>query len=84
MHMAKTAKPPTPVARLDAIIAGYERLRAEADAIIDAHVEELRETHPGTPAARLRSQEIMKGAGSTLNIAAAMKLIRKTLAGESA
>jgi hypothetical protein len=84
MHMAKTAKSPNPVARLDAIIAGYERLRAEADAIIDAHVEELRETHPGIPAASLRTLEIMNRAGSTLNIAAAMKLIRKTLVGESA
>jgi hypothetical protein len=84
MDMSKTAKLLNPVARLDAIIAGYERLRAEADAIIDAHVEELRETYPGIPAARLRSLEIMNRAGSTLNIAAAMRLIRKTLVGESA
>ena len=84
MHMFRTAKSPNPVARLDAIIADYERLREEADAIIGAHVEELRETHPGIPAASLRSLEIMNRAGSTLNIAAAMKLIRKTLVGESA
>jgi hypothetical protein len=82
MHMSKTAKSPNPVARLDAIIAGYERLRAEADAIIDAHVEELRETHPGIPAASLRALEITNRAGSTVNIAAALRLIRKTLVGE--
>jgi hypothetical protein len=82
MHMVKTAKPPNPVARLDAIIAGYERLREEADAIIDAYVEELRETHPGIPAASLRVLAITNRAGSAMNVAAAMKLIRKTLVGE--
>jgi hypothetical protein len=82
MDMSNTAKSPNPVARLDAIIAGYERLRAEADAIIDAHVEELRETHPGIPAASLRALEIANRAGSTMNVAAALKLIRKTLVGE--
>ena len=82
MDMSNTAKSPNPVARLDAIIAGYERLRAEADAIIDAHVEELRETHPGSPAASLRALEIANRAGSTMNVAAALKLIRKTLVGE--
>jgi len=83
MHMVKTAKPPNPVARLDAIIAGYERLREEADAIIDAYVEELRETHPGIPAASLRARQITNRAGSTMNVAAAMKLIRKTLVGDA-
>jgi hypothetical protein len=84
MHMAKTAKPPNPVARLDAIIADCERVRQEADAIIDAYVEELRETQPGIPAASLRSLAITNRAGSTMNVAAAMRLIRKTLVGESA
>ena len=82
MHMSKTAKPPNTVARLDAIIAGYERLRKEADEIIDAYVEELRETCPGVPTANLRALGITNRAGSALNIAAAMKLIRKTLVGE--
>jgi hypothetical protein len=79
MHMSKTAKSPNPTARLDAIIAGYEQLREEADEIIDAYVAELRERHPGIPAATLRSLEITNRAGSALNIAAAMKLIRKVL-----
>jgi hypothetical protein len=82
MHMGKTAKSPNPVARLDAIIANCARVRQEADAIIDAYVEELREDHPGVPAASLRSLAITNRAGSTLNIAAAMRLIRKTLVGE--
>jgi hypothetical protein len=84
MHMSRTAKSPNPVARLDAIIAGYERLQKEADEIIDAYVEELRETQPGIPAASLRSLAITNRAGSTINVAAAMRLIRKTLVGESA
>jgi hypothetical protein len=84
MHMGKTAKSPNPVARLDAIIADCDRVRQEADAIIDAYVEELRETNPGIPAASLRSLAIANRAGSTMNIAAAMRLIRKTLVGESA
>jgi hypothetical protein len=79
MHMSKTAKSPGPAAHLDAIIAGYERLREEADEIIDAYVEELRERHPGVPASTLRSREINNRAGSMLNIAAAMKLIRRNL-----
>jgi hypothetical protein len=77
--MSKTAKSPNPVARLDAIIGNWEQLREEADVIIDAYVEELRETHPGIPAASLRTLEITNRAGSTMNVAAAMKLIRKTL-----
>jgi hypothetical protein len=84
MHMVKTAKSPNPVARLDAIIADCERVRQEADAIIDAYVEELRETHPGMSAASLRSRGITNRAGSTLDVAAAMRLIRQTLAGERA
>jgi hypothetical protein len=82
MYMGKTAKSPNPVAHLDAIIADCDRVRQEADAIIDAYVEELREDHPGVPAASLRSLAITNRAGSTLNIAAAMRLIRKTLVGE--
>jgi hypothetical protein len=84
MHMSRTAKSPNPVARLDAIIADYDRVREEADKIIDAYVEELRETHPGVPAASLRSLAITNRAGSTMNVAAAMRLIRKTLVGGSA
>jgi hypothetical protein len=79
MHMSKTAKSPNPTARLDSIIASYERLRQEADEIIDAYVAELRERHPGIPAATLRGLEITNRAGSTLNISAAMKLIRNVL-----
>jgi hypothetical protein len=82
MHMGKTAKSPNSVAHLDAIIADCDRVRQEADAIIDAYVEELREDYPGVPAASLRSLAITNRAGSTLNIAAAMRLIRKTFVRE--
>jgi hypothetical protein len=81
--MDKTAKRPNPVARLDAIIADSQRVRQEADVIIEAYVEELRETHPGIPAASLRYRFITGPAGSTLDVAAAMRLIRKTIVGES-
>jgi hypothetical protein len=81
--MTKTAERPNPVARLDAIIADWQRLQQDAGEIIDAYVDELRETHPGVPAASLRSRAITSRAGSTMDIAAAMRLIRKTLVGES-
>jgi hypothetical protein len=84
MHMSKTAKSPNPVARLDALIGTGERLREEADEIIDAYVEELHETCPDIPAADLRARRVTNRAGSTMNVAAAMRLIRKTLVGESA
>jgi hypothetical protein len=74
--MVKTAKRPNPVARLDAIIADWQRVRQEANEIIDAYVEELRERHPGVPAASLRSRAITSRAGSTMDVAAAMRLIR--------
>ena len=81
--MTKTAKRPNPVARLDAIVADWQRVRQEADTIIDAYVDELRARHPSTPASDLRFRFITGRAGSTLDVAAAMQLIRKTIIGES-
>ena len=83
MATVKTAKSPNPVARLDRIIGDCERVRQEADVIIDAYVDELRERHPGVPDSSLRFQMIANRAGSTLNIAAAMRLIRSTLVRDS-
>jgi hypothetical protein len=82
--MTKTAERPNPVARLDAIIADWQRLQQDAGEIIDAYVDELRETHPGVPAASLRNRAITSRAGSTMDVAAAMRLIRKTIVRETA
>jgi hypothetical protein len=77
--MQQAAKKPNPVARLDEIIATIERCREEADEIIDQHVKVLRELCPGVPASSLRACEITNRAGTTLDIAAALRLVRETL-----
>jgi|RhiMetdeSRZDD1v2_1073273.scaffolds.fasta_scaffold175759_2 hypothetical protein len=78
MNMSKTAKSPNPFARLDAIIETVERCREEADEIIDSHVAFLREMNPGVPVSTLRTREITARAGSTLDIAAALKIVRQS------
>jgi len=77
--MPKPAKSPNPVARLDAIITDWERLQDEANAIIDAFVEEMRETTPGVPASSLRVYAITNRAGSTMNVAVALRLIKQAM-----
>jgi hypothetical protein len=77
--MSGTAKPPNPVARLDAIIESWERAREEGNAIIDTYVDGLHEKYPGVPVAVLRACEVTNRAGSTTNVAAALRLIRDAL-----
>jgi hypothetical protein len=81
--MEETAKRPNAVARIDAVIADWQRLHQAADEIIDDYIAGLRQTHPACPGASLRSLAINSRVGSTLDIAAAMRLIRKTVVGES-
>jgi hypothetical protein len=74
---------PRPCAHLDALIEDWERLQVEANEIIDQYVAELREIYPGVPASVLRSRAITNRAGSALNVAAAMRLIRQILKPEA-
>ena len=82
--MTKTATRPNPVGRLDAIIADWQRLQQDAGEVIDAYVGTLRARYPSTPASDLRFRFVTGRAGATMDVAAAMRLIRKTIVRETA
>jgi hypothetical protein len=70
-------KTTTPVARIDQMLATYEKLNREANDLLDLATAELVAEHPGIPAGVLKQREFTNRAGSMLNVPAALRLLRK-------
>jgi hypothetical protein len=62
--------------RVDQMVAAYAKLDHEAHELIDLHIAELRAECPGTPFGVLKQCEITARAGTTLNVPAALRLLR--------
>jgi hypothetical protein len=69
------------VGRIDNIIKGLEQLHADAQDIFDAHVDYVRAFTPSVPFGVLKSREIARPAGNTVNYIAALKIVRKSITG---
>jgi hypothetical protein len=64
--------------RLDRIVAGLEQLQREANDILDSYVDELLHRYPpGTTFGHVKVLELARPAGSTINYAEALKLVRR-------
>jgi hypothetical protein len=64
--------------RIEELLAAYEALNGEANALIDTFVDAVvRPRCPGIPLALLRELEITNRAGFALNIPEALRLMRQ-------
>jgi hypothetical protein len=72
------------VGRLDKIVLELERLQADAQDIVDSHVDYLCCKSPRVPFGTLKFREIAVPAGSTMDYVAALKIVRKSITGEPA
>jgi hypothetical protein len=72
------------VGRIDNIIKELERLHADAQGIFDAHIDYVRCRAPSVSFGALKSREIAKPAGNTIDYIAALKIVRKKIVGEAA
>jgi hypothetical protein len=75
------AKPPA-VGRLDHIIKELERLHHAAQDIFDAHIDFVSCRNPGIPFGILKSREIARPAGNSLDYIKALKVVRSKITGE--
>jgi hypothetical protein len=70
------------VGRLDNIIHELERLHTDAQDIFDAHIDYVRCRAPSSvPFGTLKFREIAGPAGNTIDYVAALKIVRKKIAG---
>ena len=69
------------VGRLDHIISELERLHTDAQDIFDAHIDYVRCRAPSVPFGTLKFREIAGPAGNTIDYVAALKIVRKKIAG---
>jgi hypothetical protein len=69
------------VGRIDRIIQDLEGLQAEAQDIFNAHIDYVCCRAPSVPFGVLKSREIAGPAGSTMDYVAALKIVRKKIAG---
>jgi hypothetical protein len=67
----------TPIERIDQLIASYEDLDRQAHDLLDAAVAELRLECPNIPVGVLKACSFTRKAGNTLDVPAALKLLRK-------
>jgi hypothetical protein len=67
--------------RIDRIIRELEGLQSEAQDIFDAHIDYVKCGEPRTAFGTLKSREIAAPAGNTMNYVAALKIVRKKIAG---
>jgi hypothetical protein len=74
----------TSVGRLDNIVRELERLHADAQGILNAHVDYLLAKSPKESFGALKYREIAEPAGSALNYIAALKIVRQRILGEAA
>jgi hypothetical protein len=65
--------------RLNNIIAGLDRLQREANEILDGHVRVLMHSKPYGTSFGLTKMETFLPAGTTLNYAAALKIVRDSI-----
>jgi hypothetical protein len=72
----------TDFSRIDRIVTEMERLRTEANEIIDSYVDWVVRTRPrGTSWGVTKLNEVAKPAGSTIDHSEALKLVRDKLKG---
>ena len=69
------------VSRIDRIIRELEQLHADAQGIFDAHVDYLSTKEPGIAFGVLKSRDIARPAGNTVDYVAALKIVRKKISG---
>ena len=69
----------TPAERIDEMIAAYEKLNREAHGLLDLAVAEYIAAHPGVPAGVVKQCWYLNRAGSTLNMPAALRILRANL-----
>jgi hypothetical protein len=64
--------------RLDRIVATLEQAQQEANDILDSYIEErLHHYQSGTTFGSVKARELAAPAGSTINYAEALKLVRR-------
>lgn len=64
--------------RLDRIVATLEQAQREANDILDSYVDERLHCYPsGTTFGHVKVMELARPAGSTINYAEALKLVRR-------
>jgi hypothetical protein len=69
------------VGRLDNLIKELERLHTDAQDIFDAHIDFVRSRAPSVPFGVMKFREIAGPAGNTIDYVAALKIVRKKIAG---
>ena len=70
----------TPVERIDRMIDAYGNLNREAHEMMDRWVAEYLAECPGVPAGVVKQSQFTGRAGYTLDIPAALRLLRKEFA----
>jgi hypothetical protein len=66
----------TPIERIDQLLASYAELDREAHDMMDLHVAVCAAETPGVPSCIIKKSEFTNRAGYTLNVAAALRLLR--------
>jgi len=69
----------TPAERIDQMIAAYESLNREAHDLLDLAVAEYIAAHPGIPAGVVKQCKFSNRAGSTIDMPAALRILRANL-----
>jgi hypothetical protein len=70
----------TKTGKLDRIIVDLENLQSDAQDLIDAHVDRLASKYPqGTSWGVIKCREIAEPAGSTLDLVAALRLVKEQI-----
>jgi hypothetical protein len=65
--------------RIGELLNEYERLNREAHELIDSYITELRVEVPGTPFGVIKQTEFHGRAGTSLNMPAALRILRERL-----
>jgi hypothetical protein len=69
----------TPAERIDQLVASYEELDREAHDLLDLAVAEYVAGKPGVSIGAVKQCEFTNRAGSTLNVPAALRILRERL-----
>ena len=67
----------TPAERIDRMLKAYEKLNREAHDLLDQTVAERVGETPGISVGVMKQQEFSTRAGSTINIPAALRILRE-------
>jgi hypothetical protein len=72
-----TTKITTPRARIDQMLAQYNKLEYDAHELIDSVIDEMLLRHPNVSRGVLKQNEFTGRAGMMLNIPAALRILRE-------